>query len=85
MKRTPDLIHHAVRQMCKAADRGDLKAALQWTSLAERQLDIIARLASTDAGDRRLWRYRYLISDALKEARAVMKANLSSTLAGGGG
>ena len=55
---TPDLIHHATRQMIKATARGDLDAAFKWTFIIDRQLDIIGRLVSIDEADCRLKRYR---------------------------
>jgi hypothetical protein len=68
MNRTPNLIHHAVRQMLKANERGDLHSALRWVIIVERQLDIIDRLLAVKLRDRRIWRFRDLILAALKEA-----------------
>jgi hypothetical protein len=72
MNRTPTLIHHAVRQMLKANERGDLHSALRWVIIVERQLDIIDRLLGVKLRDRRVWRFRDLILSALKEALATV-------------
>jgi hypothetical protein len=83
MNRLPNLIHRAVRQMLKANARGDVHSALRWVIIAERQLDIIDRLAGAPQ-HRRVWRYRDQIVAALAEAQAVAKAQPSAKLAGGG-
>jgi hypothetical protein len=70
MKPTPDLIHHAVNQMRKATHRGDLNAALRWIIIAERQLDIIDRLAGVPP-HRRIWRFRDKIIAAFEKAMAT--------------
>jgi hypothetical protein len=70
MKRYPNLIHRAVRQMCKANERGDLNAALRWVIIVERQLDIIDRLLAVKPCDHRVWRFRDLILAARAEAIA---------------
>jgi hypothetical protein len=70
MKRTPDLIHHAIGQMCKATHRGDLHAALRWLILAELQLDVIDGLAGA-ARHRRVWRCRDQIIAAFEKAAAI--------------
>ncbi|HEV7693931.1 MAG TPA: hypothetical protein VGO52_24065 [Hyphomonadaceae bacterium] len=76
MKRTPDLINQAVRQMCKATHRGDMHAALRWLIIAERQLDIIDRLAGARR-HRHVWRHRNELAAALEKAVMVTASQRS--------
>jgi len=74
MQRLPDVIHYAVRQMCKATHRGDLNTALRWLIIAEREMDLIERLAGARR-HRRVWRARDPILAAFRKAAAVANAN----------